>query len=311
MRKGVAALTDASQIRAHRWWLFVLLLLAGASHWLVASVRPNASSTLASEAVGCAWAALVALAFGLQRSTPSATLQPPAKTVYLRWFFAGAILFGGPTIALLIPGRDLDSGALTIALALTPIIIAIAASAFGTGSSEGIAGRIWPSLAAVAGLLLVLVQPSLGDVRADLALLLAPLLTGVGAALFTIDQPRAARRIPLALFGASTLFFVALAAVWFASGVRPTISLIAVACDGILSLLSIITLAQLGAARWSSQFTWVPLLIILEGIVMVRPPLTTHWIVGLALLLLAGIYLLLPAEDEPASSASPVPTLPR
>jgi hypothetical protein len=229
----------------------------------------------------------------------------------MRWVLAGAMLFGGPMIALLIPGRDLDSGALTIALALTPIIIAIAASALGASSSEGIAGRIWPSLAAVAGLLLVLVQPSLADVRADLALLLAPLLAGVGAALFTIDQPRSALRIPLALFGASALFSTALAAVWFASGVRPAVSLIAVACDGILSLLSIITLIQLGATRWSSQFTWVPLFIILEGIVMVRPPLTTHWVVGLALLLLAGIYLLLPAEDEPTSRASPVPTLPR
>jgi hypothetical protein len=221
------------------------------------------------------------------------------------------MLFGGPTIALLIPGRDLDSGALTIALALTPVIIAIAASALGSGSSDGIAGRIWPGLAAVAGLLLVLVQPSLGDARADLALLLAPLLTGVGAVLFTIDQPRAALRIPMALFGASALFSVALAIAWFSLGVQPTVSLIAVACDGILSILSIITLTQLGATRWSSQFTWVPLLIILEGIVMVRPRLTTHWIIGLALLLLAGIYLLLPAEDEPTSSASPVPTLPR
>jgi hypothetical protein len=221
------------------------------------------------------------------------------------------MLFGGPTIALLIPGRDLDSGALTTALALTPVIIAIAASAFRSDSSEGIAGRIWPGLAAVAGLLLVLVQPSLGDARADLALLLAPLLAGVGAALFTVDQPRATLRIPVALFGACTLFSIALAALWFLSSVRPTISLTAVACDGILSLLSIITLTQLGATRWSSQFTWVPLLIILEGIIMVRPRLTTHWVVGLALLLLAGVYLLLPAEDEPSSGASPVPTLPR
>ncbi len=108
--------------------------------------------------------------------------QPkPSRATTFRWFFAGAMLFGGPAIGLLLPGRDLDSSALTIALALTPIIIAIASGALGTESSEGIAGRIWPSLAAVAGLLLVLVQPSLGDLRTDFLLLLAPLLTGLGA----------------------------------------------------------------------------------------------------------------------------------
>jgi hypothetical protein len=224
------------------------------------------------------------------------------------------MFLAGPAIALFLRGRDLDSSALTIALALTPVIIAIASSALGTESSEGIAGRIWPGLAAVAGLLLVLVQPTLGDLRTDLALVLAPTLTGIGAVLFCVgqrvDPPRAASRIPTSLLGASTLFVLALAGSYFVAHTRPTVSLLAVACDGILALLGVLTLNQLGATRWSSQFTWVPLLVILEGIVLVRPQLTAHWFIGLILLIVAGVYLLVPQGNDSACEASPVSTHP-
>jgi hypothetical protein len=219
------------------------------------------------------------------------------------------MLFGGPAIGLLLPGRELDSSALTIALALTPIIIAIASSALGTESSEGIAGRIWPALAAVAGLLLLLVQPSLEDPRTDLLLLLAPLLSGVGAALFRTDHSRIIPRISTALLGGCAMFAIAVLASRL-TGARPTFSLLATACDGLVALLGIAALARLGPTRWSSQFTWVPLLIILEGIVMVRPRLTAHWFTGLMLLIVAGVYLLLPPGDESATETSPVPTLP-
>ena len=297
------------QSRLHRWWPFVLLLLAGASRWGLAAVRPDAASTLASEAVGCAWAALVSLAF-LIRLPNAAPPQPTSNAVRLRWVLSGAMLFGGPAVALLFRGQDLDSGSLTIALALTPVIIAIAASALGTESSDGIAGRIWPGLAAVAGLLLVLAQPTLGDARTGLALILAPALTGVGAVLFCMDQPRSAFRFVAALLGASALFAVALAETSFAAGTRPSVSLLAIACDGVLALLGVVALAQLGSTRWSSQFTWVPLLIILEGILLVRPQLTTHWVIGLALLVVASVYLLLPQSSDSTPGASPIPTIP-
>jgi hypothetical protein len=85
---------------------------------------------------------------------------------------------------------------------------------------------------------------------------------------------------------------------------------LAVASDGSLALLGVLTLDQLGATRWSSQFTWVPLLIILEGIVLVRAHLRVPWSVGLILLVVAGVYLLLPQVEEATSETSPIPTLP-
>ncbi len=282
----------------------------GASRWAVAAVRPEADSTLASETIGCAWAALLALAFGALQPKQTAAQLIPTRAARLRWLLAGAMFLGGPAITLFLHGRSLDASALTIALALTPVVIAIAASALGTESSEGIAGRIWPGLAAVAGLLLVLVQPALGDIRTDIALVLAPTLTGIGAVLFCIDSPRAASRISTTLLGAATLFALALTGSVIIAHTRPSLSLSAVACDGILALLSILTLSQLGPMRWSAQFAWVPLLVILEGIVLVRPQLTAHWFIGLILLVVAGVYLLVPQAYDSASETSPVPTPP-
>ena len=307
--KGITDLNKPSQPELQRWWGFILLLLVGASRWAVSAARPDAETTLTSQTLGCAWATLLAFAFVIPKRPRAAPQPKPSRAATLRWFFAGAMLLGGPAIGLLLPSRDLDSSALTIALALTPIIIAIASSAFGTESSHGIAGRIWPALAAVAGLLLVLVEPNLGDFRTDLILLLAPVLTGLGAVLFCTGPPKVPTRSTTALIGACGLFAIAFSASRL-TGAHVTFSPLAIACDGMVTLLGIATLSQLGATRWSSQFAWVPLLIILEGIVLVRPRLTAHWFTGLILLMVAGVYLLLPPGDEAATETSPVPTLP-
>ena len=135
------------------------------------------------------------------------------------------------------------------------------------------------------------------------------MLTGLGAVLLCRDHSPIIPRAATALLGACTLFAIALLAGRLA-GAHLTVSLLAIACDGLVALLGIATLSQLGATRWSSQFTWIPLLIILEGIILVRPKLTAHWFTGIVLLIIAGVYLLLPANDETATETSPVPNLP-
>jgi hypothetical protein len=278
--------------RVHRWWPFVLLVLAAASRWMLAAARPEAESTLASKTFGCAWAALLALL--LMRGKSSGLKD-------WRGMFAGAMLLGGPAIGLVASGTEIDSESLSVALALTPVAIAVASAALGT-SSDGITGRIWPGLAAIGGLLLILPQPSVGDIRRDALLFLAPVLTGVGAALFYTDRAEPARRIAMALLGATALFALTLGARSLIAGAKPHASILAVACDGLLTLLTVLALSRLGANRWSAQFALVPLLILVEGMVLVRPGITTRWVVGLVLVALAGIYLLLPHQDEDESS---------
>lgn len=260
-----------------------------ASRWLVADVHPEAAPSLASAALGCGWAALLAFTL-LGRSAP-----PASKANALRSLLAGALFLGGPAIGLVINARALNAAALTMALALTPVAVAIGAAAISVGRSQAVAGRIWPGLAAVTGLLLILVQPDLGNTTTDIALFLAPTLTGLGAALYdSADHPPAAN----ALIGGSALFAFATLATSLMGGHRPSFSLLAIVYEGILALLSVLALSRLGAMRWSSQFTWLPLLVLIEGIILVRPPATTRAVVGLLLLALASVYLLVPQDDE-------------
>jgi hypothetical protein len=213
-----------------------------------------------------------------------------------------------------------DPSGLTMSLALTPVVIAIALASFRAGTDEDVSGRLWPGLAAVAGLLLVLAQPSLSYVSQDAVFLLAPLCTGLGAAYFaTRAAPESNNSAPeaiAALLGAAILFSLGLLVTLGllargpANGNLTPVSLLAVACDGLLALLSVLTLVRLGPARWGAQFTLVPLLILVEGILMVRPIVTARWIAGLVLLLVASIYLLLPPSD-PDDDPDIIPRQPR
>ncbi len=240
------------------------------------AARPEAESTAGSRALGCVWAAMLVLVLGR---------APLGVVKDWRGMLAGAMMLGGPAMGLLSGG--MDSGSLTIALALTPVVVAVAATALGDGS-EGMAGRMWPGLAAVAGLLLVLTQPNVSNVRNDVLLMAAPLLTGVGAAMFCSARGRS---VASALVGAAAVFVVSW--VWM----RGTVSVVAVACDGLLALLGVLAVSRLGATRWSAQFALVPLLIVLEGLALVRPGLHERWVVGLALVALGSVYLLLPQDE--------------
>jgi hypothetical protein len=280
--------------------VFGLLVLAGALRWMLNGARPEAESTLGSMALGCGWAALVSLML-LVRGPARAGLRNAWLGV-----LAGALLFAGPVIGELLHAHELSATSLTMALALTPVAVGVAAAALGVAATDSVAGRIWPGLAAIGGLLLLLAEPALGSPRTDIALLLAPVLTGAGATLLCLGG-RSAWRATTGLFGGTALFGLALLADVALGGGHARASMLAVSCDGVMALLSVYALLRVGATRWSAQFTLLPLLIVLEGIVLVRPLFTARWVVGLALLALASLYLLLPPTDEPESRPAVTP----
>ena len=156
------------QGRGGGWLLFALLVLFGACRWMVVGAYPAAESTLSSLMMGCGWAALLSLMLLVR--------GPAQATVRKSWLglLSGALLFAGPAVGVLIHAHELDATALTMALALTPVAVGIAAAALGAGSLDGAAGRIWPGLAAAGGLLLLLAEPNLNNPRSDAALILAP-----------------------------------------------------------------------------------------------------------------------------------------
>jgi hypothetical protein len=184
-----------------------------------------------------------------------------------------------------------------MALALTPVVLAVAQAAMRP-TGEPLAGRIWPGLAAVAGLLLLLAQPSLSNPGADLVLALVPLLTGCGAALFCSTR-EGAWRVPAALLGGCIALGLG-AAVNSAThtGGRPAMLGVAAGLDGAEALLSLLALDRLSATRWSAQFALVPLLILLLGIALVPSQIPVSMILGLVLLAAASAALLMPPSEE-------------
>jgi hypothetical protein len=184
-----------------------------------------------------------------------------------------------------------------MALALTPVVIAVYEAA-AHHSGEALAGRLWPGLAAIAGLLLFLTQPSLSNPAQDLILALTPLLTGCGAMLFCSARA-SVWRLPAALLGASALLALG-AGINLATHVGgwPDMSGLAAGFDALEALLALVALGRLSATRWSAQFAIVPLLVLVEGIAMTPASIPARIIVGLLLLAVAAVALLIPRTEE-------------
>jgi hypothetical protein len=271
------------------WWPFALLCLIRGSRWVVSESLPGSATTLSSTALGCGSAAALYILI----------LRPftrESRSEIVRSALGGALLITGPLIALLSP-HAIPAASLTMALALSPVVIAVAEAATHR-TSEYLAGRLWPGLATIAGLLLLLAQPSLTNASDDLILALTPLLTGCGAVLFCSARP-SVWRIPAALLGASAALAVGAAInVGLHVPTWPEMAGLAAGFDALQALLALIALARLSATRWSAQFAIVPLLVLLEGVALMPAGIPARMIVGLLLLAFAAVALLIPPAEE-------------
>ncbi|AEU37361.1 hypothetical protein [Granulicella mallensis] len=276
-------------------WPFALLCLAASSEGWITDTWPQAGSTLASETAACALAA--ALSFGLAFLKPKAR---PTRLSTSSTAWGGALILVGPAIGLFLMS-SLGPANRVLALALTPVVVAVAEAALGT-QEQGLSARsLWPGLAAVSGLLLVLPEPSLASPLNDAALLLAPLLTGIGCTLFrrhTLDAMDATTTFAggCLLFGLGTVVQSAL------QHTLPVPDFAAVAIDLVLTLLSILALQRLTATQYVSRYVLVPLVILLLSLLQVHETITARSVTCAVLLAGAAISLLRQSDrrkDEP------------
>jgi hypothetical protein len=221
------------------------------------------------------------------------------------------MVLAGPLIVLLRPGA-VPVESLTMALALTPVVLAVAETAVHHTQSA-LAGRLWPGLAAIAGLLLLLAQPSLANPAADFLLVLAPLLSGCGAVLFCSTRATA-WRLPAALLGGCAVLALGAAVNHLThAGGWPDMPGVAAGLDAAEALLSLLTLSRVSAVRWSAQFALAPLLTLLEGIAITHSWIPARMILGLLLLAAASVALLAPPPEEVSldlGASRPTPTVP-
>ena len=289
-----------SGIEWRRWWGFVLLCALAAARWTAADLVPGAAPGTLSLAVGTASACLCLVTWaGVRRER----LAPPEL---LRSAAAGALMLCGPVLPLLVRIPALEPGSLAIALALTPVVVAVARPAFRQTHAPELAGRLWPGLAAVAGLLLLLPEPSLAGTREVLVLISAPALTGIGAAWLRSTAGPGLWRAAAACAGAAIVLLLAAAMSRQIAAHNLASTLLASSLDGLLSWLSVLALLRLGATRWSAQFEIVPLLVLLEGLVSMPTAPDVRVVAGMLLIGVASVFLLLPPrpEESPAHAAA-------
>ena len=287
-----------------RWaavWPMGLLCLLGSSRWLLESAYPNARSTDLTASSGCLLAAgcMVLAGLALRRGR-----------VLFAWrgtdpkFFWGAVaVLTGPAIASFVSIRHISGENATLALSVTPVVVAVATSAWGNTRDGDMTARLWPGLAGIAALLLLLPQPSLSNWRFVLALAFMPLVVGLGGAAtsegsnelhapeFRSEKPYLPWQ-PAALALASALF-AGLALRARLEGADLPWSFPAMVLDGLSMFLTLQVLRGLGAVRWSSQFLLIPLLTLVQGAILLRPALDLRFSVGFALLGVSSGYLLL------------------
>lgn len=283
------------------WIAFSCLCLFGASRWLL----PDLDSRGTADPTVRLVASLLAASFAWTRV--SREPKPPIRRL-LRAAGGGASLLLGLELTSLgtpVGTPSITASDATIALALCPVVIAVAASALRREGSRNLSVQLWPGLAAVTGLLLLLPEPSIRGVFSDLLLLGFPLLAGTGAVLVSEGDEALAWIRAAALSGA---LFGTCAGSLLQAKISPpmlapwTWSLGRASAMEALSLfLSFTVLLTLGARRWSAIFVAVPLLLSLEGLLLLQPPLSGRPFTGMGLLLFSAVSLLLPntVEEDP------------
>lgn len=279
----------------HQWWPFALLCLAASSKWLITDSWPQAGSTLASETVACALAAGLSLGLALKNRS-----RRPSETSFSSAALGGFLVLAGPAVGILLQAHSLTPANLALALALTPVVAAVAEAAFGSPEQGLSTASLWPGLAALVGLLLVLPEPSFSNPLHDAVLLLAPLLTGVGCVLFRGSvAPRSVTWSSTAAFAsAGFVFGMGAAAQSIRQHAIPALDPAAAAIDFVLTVLTILALQRLTAAQYTARYVLVPLAILLQGLLLLHSATTARSVACAVLLAGAAVVLLLSRSEK-------------
>jgi drug/metabolite transporter (DMT)-like permease len=288
--------------------LFATLCLLSASSWIAA---PFDVSTLPSlERQGLLYGAIGLIALlisgrGVWSRHPTRSSAQAA--------LAGLLFFAVPTIEIELASGTIPAISRSALFALIPIVVIITiASGNAQSSGEGARRLLTPALVAAGGLLLLLPLTFSANPHANLILATlsaAVILSGIAAVrLYHLLQD-----IPF-LHSAALLFLPNAALLLVCSFILRPHPWSLTDLASLLSVSSLINLAEIllllwllramSPIRFAARYLVIPLLTVVEGFVLIRPPLTLRIAAG-AVLLLAGtaaLFLLDPSDEEPILS---------
>ncbi len=272
-----------------------LLVLLVASRWMLEGAMPALSSNRATQGIGfvlatCCFAVFAGLRRGSLPRAPSGA-RP----------LGVALAMVGPGLPAMLFQEHIGSSQGTLAMALTAAVVAVGVQVRQEQATTDLAGKLWPGLAGVTGLLLLLPYPASAPFKLWFSLACMPLLTGVGAAL-ACSSPGNCRSGSWAgwnvTLGCAVAAILCGTALLLSGQPTPRVSFPACVLDGLVAALSVVTLWELGPLQWSAQFAFIPLLSLLEGILFVHPTLDTRSWLGLGLLGVSGIRLLVSGDAD-------------
>lgn len=285
---------------------FGLLCLLLASRWLIEGGLPATASTYESQAIGDLLAAGALGVFAVV-GRRERLADAAGNGLWVR-ALAGVLVLCGPVVCEAIAGRRLGSGNATVALALVPVVVAVAGASRHDGDGGEMPGHLWPGLAGLAGLLLLLPQPSFSSVRAWVGLGALPLLTGWGVAFFagSADENHGGEEGkqlwsgPIGCVGAAIVMTLA-AAHNRQPGASVDWPMQAAGLDAMVAAATLFLLSRGTAGRFSALYLVVPLLTMVEGVIFLHPVLDFRSWVAFGLLLVSAARLLFGGAGRPAN----------
>jgi drug/metabolite transporter (DMT)-like permease len=223
---------------------------------------------------------------------------------------AGLMFFGIPAAAIEFASGSVPDISRSALFAMVPIVVAVAVAASDATSAaeKGARRSLAPALVGLGGLLLLLPLNFSNSPRGNAMLALvsvAVVLVGTGSIwLFRLLQGvELAEAVTLVCLPNATFLLaagiVAGDAVWSHSSLASLVSL-----SSLVDLLEVLLLLwltrEMPPIRFAARFLVIPLLTVLEGYIVLHPPLTLRIAAGAVLLALGAARLLLmkPAEDD-------------
>lgn len=286
------------------WIAFAALCILSATSWAIPETIPEGLPSLEQQGIIFGAIGLIALLF-VRRSLWSRG----EGTRFARLGAAAVCFFGVPDIVAEYARGSVSAISRSALYAMVPVVVVLAVAAGGAGDGEERGARrlLVPALAGLGGLLLLLPVGFSGSVRGwvMLALVCATVVL-VGLAIVwlygLLRGPDLASAI--AVTGLSNAAFLLIWSavheemVWRWGGLASVVSFSS-AVDVIEVLLVVWLLREMRPARFAARYLVIPLLIVLEGYVLMRPELTVRMVFGVGLLAVgAAMFLFLKESEE-------------
>ncbi len=284
------------------WLTFGALCLLSASAWIA---TPYDTSTLPSlESQGLLYAAIGLIALLISRRQPWSRNQIRSSA---QLALAGLMFFGLPAAAIELASGSVPAISRSALFSMVPIVVILAITS-GEAREAGARRLLPPTLVGVGGLLLLLPLDFSGTTRGTIILAVlcaAVIVSGISAVwlfrlLHNVTPSRAAALICLP----TAAFLLACSRLNDPLVLDQTALASLLSVSSLVGLIEILLLLRLVRAmppiRFAARYLVIPLLTVLEGYIILRPPMTLRIAAG-AILLIAGtatLLLLNPSDEE-------------